>query len=356
MSGPRIIAVLTVRDEGARLVDWLAHARAAGVTGVLAFSNDCADGTPALLDALAPAGVVHVPNPGPHGRKGPQFAALREASRHPLVRGADWVLPIDVDEFPVVHAGAGRLPDLIGALPEAGGIALGWKVFGSGGGKALTEGPVPDAFVRAAPRVVAWPWKAAMFKGLVRVGPGWNRLGVHRPRGGRGLAWFDSSGRRMPQGWDRLFLPFGRDNHRLAQLNHYPLGTAADYVLKAARGRAAHPGDLLGMDYWAERDFDAEEDRSAEGLGPARREEAARLMALPGVAALHGAALDWRRRRLDALLEEERFRALMGRLLMARPIRALSREEAAPLLAAARRGMGNTASPGPIDAASEDNP
>ncbi|PRY95309.1 glycosyl transferase family 2 [Hasllibacter halocynthiae] len=340
MSGPRIAAVLTVRDEGARLVDWLAHARAAGVTDVLAFSNDCGDGTDRMLEALAPAGVVHVPNPGPHGNKGPQFAALKAAARHPLVRAAEWVLPMDVDEFPVVRVGGGRLPDLIGALPEAGGIALGWKIFGSGGAKALTEGPVPDLFVRAAPRIAAWPWKAAMFKGLVRRDGTWNRLGVHRPRGGRGgMVWFDTSGRRMPDGWDRLFLPFGRDNHRLAQLNHYPLGSAADYVLKAARGRAAHPGDALGMDYWAERDFDAEEDRSAEALGPARREEAARLMALPGVAALHEAALDWRRRRLRALLEEERFRALMGRLLMARPIRALRPEEAAPLLAAARRAV-----------------
>ncbi|MGR3541712.1 MAG: glycosyltransferase family 2 protein [Hasllibacter sp.] len=339
---PRIAAVLTAKDEGARIVDWLAHARAAGVTQVLAFTNDCSDGTDRLLEALAPAGVVHVPNPGPHGRKGPQFAALKAAGAHPVVKGADWVLPMDVDEFPVVHVGDGRLGDLIGALPEAGAIAIAWKVFGSGGATALTEGPVPDLFHSAGPRVVHWPWKAAMFKALVRVGPGWNRLGVHRPRGGAGLVWYDGHGRALG-GWDRLFLPYGRDNHGLAQMNHYPLGSAADYVLKAARGRAAHPGEALGMDYWIERDFDAEEDRSAERLGPARRDEAERLRALPGVAGLEAAAVEWRRARFAALLREEGPRALYGRLLMAGPARALDRAQAAPLIAAARAGKHSVA-------------
>ena len=48
----RILAVLTVRNEAAFLLEWLAHHRAVGVTDFLVFSNDCQDGTDAMLDRL----------------------------------------------------------------------------------------------------------------------------------------------------------------------------------------------------------------------------------------------------------------------------------------------------------------
>ena len=52
----KITAVLCVRNEGAFLLEWLAHHRAAGVTDFLVFSNDCDDGTDAMLDRLAGLG------------------------------------------------------------------------------------------------------------------------------------------------------------------------------------------------------------------------------------------------------------------------------------------------------------
>ena len=36
----RFLAILTVRNEGAFLIDWLAHHRACGFTDFLVFSND----------------------------------------------------------------------------------------------------------------------------------------------------------------------------------------------------------------------------------------------------------------------------------------------------------------------------
>ena len=93
-TGPRILAVLTVRNEGPFLIDWLAHHRAAGITDVLAMSNDCDDGTDAMLDRLQALGwLVHLPNPGPHPR-GPQWSALALADRHraqiPVVARIHW--------------------------------------------------------------------------------------------------------------------------------------------------------------------------------------------------------------------------------------------------------------------------
>ena len=49
----RITAILCVKNEGAFVLDWLAHHRAAGITDFLVCSNDCSDGTDALLDRLA---------------------------------------------------------------------------------------------------------------------------------------------------------------------------------------------------------------------------------------------------------------------------------------------------------------
>ena len=48
----RFLAVLTVRNEGAFLLEWLAHHRAVGFTHILVLSNDCQDGTDTMLDRL----------------------------------------------------------------------------------------------------------------------------------------------------------------------------------------------------------------------------------------------------------------------------------------------------------------
>ena len=57
----RATAVLTVRNEGAFLLEWLAHHKGIGFTDFLVFSNDCDDGTDAMLDRLARDGRAHPP-------------------------------------------------------------------------------------------------------------------------------------------------------------------------------------------------------------------------------------------------------------------------------------------------------
>ena len=49
----RALAILCVKNEGAFLLEWLAHHRATGFTDFLVFSNDCSDGTDLMLDRLA---------------------------------------------------------------------------------------------------------------------------------------------------------------------------------------------------------------------------------------------------------------------------------------------------------------
>ncbi|ETX28309.1 glycosyltransferase family 2 protein [Roseivivax isoporae] len=337
----RILAILCVRNEGAFLLDWLAHHLAVGVTHILAYSNDCEDGTDAMLDALARTGpLTHHRNEGPHGPKGIQFTALNHAASTPEAAAADWILPLDIDEFVNVHVGARTLPDLIAAVPEATAITLTWRLFGSGGLRRFEDVPVPERFVRAAPDVVFWPWRAAMFKTLYRNDGTYGRPGVHRPRAPdaariAGARWVDGNGRPLPPGFAtaRIYSDFGKPNFGLVQLNHYPLGCAESYVLKAARGRAVHGADRLGLDYWAERNFDAAEDRSILGVADRVRTIRASLAADPALARLHEDAVAWRRARFDALMLDESYRALYGRLLMTPPARPLGAAEARELLA-----------------------
>jgi hypothetical protein len=329
----RALAVLCVRNEGAFLLDWLAHHRTVGFTDFLVFSNDCADGTDLMLDRLQAMGVVtHVRN-DQHGDKGPQWSALRQADAHPLLAKADWVLVLDIDEFVNIHLGAHRLGDLWAALPEATAIPLTWRMFGNAGVVAYEDRPVTSVFPQAAPSVLHWPWRAQMFKTLFRNDGSYRRLGVHRPRNpdpGRLAAqhWFDGSGRALPETFhrDRIFSALGQDNHQMVQLNHYALGSMEGYLLKCDRGRANREGAAFDMGYWVDRNFCDTEDRTVLAIDAAS--ERATLASDSVVSSLHRSAVDWRHRRFRTLMQDEPWRALFGRLLMTPPTRTLSEVEA----------------------------
>jgi hypothetical protein len=329
----KITAVLCVRNEGAFLLEWLAHHRAAGITDFLVFSNDCDDGTDAMLGRLEAMGwLTHLPNPGPHP-EGPQWSALKQADRHPLVTGADWLLPLDIDEFVNVHVGNRTLPALLAALPGATAVTLTWRLFGNAGVVDYRDVPVTETFTRAAPKVLHWPWRAALFKTLVKNDGSFRKLGVHRPRAQvaeqqAGQRWYDGSGRILPAAFHRgrIFSDLGRDNHAMVQLNHYALGAAQSFLLKRDRGRAVHEDTGLDVGYWVERNFDAEEDRSILKLDS--RGLRATLQADPVLGPLHRAAVAWREDRFKALMRGDAWRSLYGQLLMAGPTRVLDQAQA----------------------------
>lgn len=331
----RALAVLCVRNEGVRLIDWVAHHRAVGFTDILVFSNDCQDGTDLILDRLQALGwLTHVRNDG-HTEKGPQWTALKAADRHPLKAAADWILCLDIDEFVNIHAGDGTLAALIAALPHATAIPLTWRLFGNDGVFPVSNRPVTSTFTRAAPAILHWPWRAAMFKTLFRNDGTYGALGVHRPRrpDPARLAearWVDGSGRDLPDPFrtTRIFSDFGQDNYRLAQLNHYALGSMQDYLLKCDRGRANREGAPFDMGYWIDRNFRDVEDRSVLRLAPLSDPIRAALLDDSDLRAMHDQALSWRKQRVMQLMREEPWRALLGRLMMTPPTRALGAEEA----------------------------
>lgn len=328
-------AILTVKNEAAFLLEWLAHHRACGFSHVLAFSNDCSDGTDAMLDRLAEMGwLTHIRNAGPHDQ-GPQWSALKRAEGHPALRDADWLAVLDVDEFVNIHIGDRTLAALVGALPQADAIAMTWRMFGNCGVVNLGSGSVLETFRQAAPATLAWPWRAQQFKTLFRNDGTWRKPGVHRPRGlrpGASARWYDGSGRETPDlaRSKRSFSDYTRDNYGLVQLNHYALGSMQDYLLKCDRGRANREASGLDMGYWIDRNFCAVEDRSILALNS--QDLRAALHADRVLGPLHQHALAWRQARFESLMQSQDWRALFGRLLMAGPTQVLDQRTAQPLI------------------------
>lgn len=331
----RHLAILCVRNEAAFLIEWMAHHRSIGFTDFLVFSNDCQDGTDRMLDRLQALGhLTHIRNDRP-GQRGPQWSALKTAEDLPLRHEADWIMVLDIDEFVTIHAGDGTLAALHAALPEATALPLTWRLFGNAGEVAIADRPVTERFTRAAPAVLWWPWRAALIKTLYRNDGTYARLGVHRPRDPdparlAQARWFDGSGRELGEGFrtNRLYADYGRDNYRLAQLNHYALGSAQDFILKADRGRANREASAADAGYWIERNFSSDEDRSVLRTAPLSAPLRAELLADSILGPLHRAAIDWRRARFAELMRDEATRALYGRLLLTGPSQPLSEEQA----------------------------
>lgn len=336
----RALAVLCVRDEAAFLLEWLAHHRVVGFSDVLVFSNDCSDGTDTMLDRLAQMGwLTHIRNTRVHNGS-PQWAAMKQADKHPMVAQADWILPLDIDEFVNIHAGDRTLGALWEALPQATAIPLTWRLFGNAGVVEYSDVPVTQLFTRAAPIPCSWPWKSAMFKTLYRNDGTYGKLGIHRPRQPdrtrlERSVWMDGSGRVLPAEFKtkKIFSNFHMDNCKLVQLNHYPLGAMHSYVLKRARGRAVHGDHVLGMGYWVERNFNQVEDKSVHALWPRVRAVLDELLSDKKLAGLHARAVAWRQDRFAELMLKDDARALMGQLMMAPQSRMLSMAEAQGLMA-----------------------
>ncbi|KFE36392.1 glycosyltransferase family 2 protein [Thioclava atlantica] len=342
----RILAITSVKNEGAFLIEWLAHHRAVGFTDFLVFSNDCSDGTDAMLDRLAALGwLTHLPNPGPW-KEGPQWAALKQARDHPLTTGADWIAVIDVDEFVAIKTGDGTLQALFDAVPAATAFALTWRLFGNCGVVRYEDRPVTAQFPRCAPAAMLWPWRASMFKTLFANDGTYEKLGVHRPQAPReaGLAnslWVDGSGRKLPALYQRqrLFTPPGSAPYDLVQLNHYPLGAMESYVVKCERGRSNRQQGGFDMGYWVERNFCTEEDDAVRRYDTAAGALRAELMRDRDLAKLHADAVAWRRARFEALMRDEPYRALFGRLLLCPPSQPLSEAAARAMVGYGQRAQ-----------------
>ena len=303
----RFVLIAATRNEGPFLLEWVAYHRAIGFTDILLFCDEDADGGMALAQALAEAGLVELHrNDGPGGRRN---RAYERAMRLPQVQSADYVMPLDVDEFVNIHAGDGRLPALLEATRSPDAISLGWRLFGQNGVTGFEDAPVIERLTWAAPAAVPVSDRQFGIKTLFR--PGFAATtGPHRPtpadgRTERNTRWVNGSGRSvssllMSGGWK---LSASTTGYGLAQVNHYPIRSSAIFALHhfsnpplTAEAAPFGLGDFFALNHNHERDV------SIRRHVPRLRAELARLMNIPAVAEAHLATVETTRRLLRELL------------------------------------------------------
>ena len=241
----RVLLVATMRNEGPYILEWLAYHRSIGFTDVVIGTNDCVDGSPALLDRLWERGfVTHQANAFDPADK-PQLAAYARAETLPVLREADWAMVLDADEFLNIHVGAGRVSDLIDAVPQATAFLINWRLFGHSGHVAWEPGFVTERFTRAARRDDG---VNLSFKTLFRHIDAYRcKLMPHQPRYPEEarlaeLRYVDGGGVALPAYFhdesrgDFLQSEPGSVSWDLAQINHYNTRSWEDYLVKHRRG------------------------------------------------------------------------------------------------------------------------
>ncbi|MEM8752397.1 MAG: glycosyltransferase family 2 protein, partial [Pseudomonadota bacterium] len=57
-AGARRLIITSMKNEGPHIVEWVAYHRVIGFTDFLVYTNDCEDGTDAMLDRLQAMGVL----------------------------------------------------------------------------------------------------------------------------------------------------------------------------------------------------------------------------------------------------------------------------------------------------------
>lgn len=321
----RVAAVTCVKNEGPFLIEWIAWNRLIGVTDFVIYSNDCTDGTDALLDRLAAHGVVrHLPNPA-EGRNY-QMEALKAAAQDPVVQAADWVWIADVDEFLNIHAGDGTIPALIAACGDPQAISVTFQFFANGGTERFEDRPVIAQFTRTHNPDIWCGETAIEVKTLVRRDFPLQYYGAHRPFLRKGLPaearprWTDGSGRPVQHRFlvaanSRRIRKFpARGARDLATLNHYALRSLESYLVKNDRGDVNREHRAFDDAYWRERNDGGWEETSILRHQPALEREMAALKALPGVSALHDEAVARHRARAAELLGRPEYRDLRDRL------------------------------------------
>ena len=322
----KITAVTCVKNEGPFLLEWVAFHRVLGVTDFLIYSNDCDDGTDALLDALMEAGVVeHLPNPATS--RNYQMEALRHAKQHPRVMSADWVWIADVDEFLNIHVGNNTVPALIDACGNPSAISVSYQFFANNGVTPFEDRPVIAQFDKTHNPDLWCAERAIEVKTLVQSDFPLHYYGAHRPflktpaQHDASLVWTDGSGRAVPRAFvacetERRIRRFpAAGARRFATLNHYALRSVDSFLVKIERGDVNRANRAFDLAYWEDRNDPAWTDHSIQSYMPALTKSIAELKTIPRIASAHRACVSAHQKKIKRLLDCPDTRKLRARLL-----------------------------------------
>lgn len=331
MAAARKVLFSAVKNEAPFLLEWIAYHRAIGFDRFVIVSNDSDDGTTELLDALQAHGIVHHLHHAVGPDESPQGKAALAANASGLIEDGDWVIWLDADEFLNIHAGAGRVDDLVAAMGDAQGMVIPWRIFGDSGHATFPGRFISPDFTRAAEREDSANKLVKTFYrhqgDRVRLSAITNhRPHLHDPKAYRAADFVDAGGQLLDrshrpnrrwlkgvEGKANFSIPDTNYRWDAAQINHYMLRTREMFDLKAHRGRG-YVNMVKGQpvhrprhtpEFFAKNNRNEAEDTSILRHAAATDRELEALMAIAEVRAAQEAGLRQTAARLQAMAAEE---------------------------------------------------
>jgi hypothetical protein len=284
----QLAAVVSMRDDGISILEWIAHYRVLGVANIFVYTNDNIDGSDELLRRLATEHVITLIENRMDGDLGgnPQRKAFGHALHLlPELWEHEWVLFADSDEFLLPHPGYGGrigalIDDAVSRFPARApsAICFNWLWYVSGETYAYEPKPLLRRFRHAVPR--------GGTKSLVRLRDIFSMHRIHFPEMAPGgfLITSDFSVLEKAKRWRKDAPVFAS-----GQLNHYWTKSFEEFAIKKRRGDAT---GLPTFQRQFEQFFSNNAAETPENFAPppeahvlAVEAEMARLMALPCVAA-----------------------------------------------------------------------
>lgn len=316
------VIVGCMKNEAPYIVEWVAYHRAMGVDNFLIYTNGCEDGTSEILDRLQDIGVLqHRNNDGWKGNS-PQQYALKQSLKEPVIKNAEWIIHIDVDEFMNVRTGNGTIQDFFDAAPDATNVAMTWRLFGHNGITDLADDFVIDQFDHCAPNYCPKPHTVWGFKTMFKNIGAYEKISCHRPnkldpKFAEKVRWVNGSGKDMTKevaenGWRSSKKSIGYD---LLQLNHYALRSAESFLIKRQRGRALHVDRSIGINYWIRMDWSDFRDITIKRNLPRLQAEYDHLMQDDVLRGWHEKGIIWHRAKADELHANPEFKDLYEQAL-----------------------------------------
>lgn len=313
----KIVIVACIKDEAPYILEWIAHHAAIGVDNMLIYSNNCSDGSDEMLDYLQSIDLIeHRSNDNWTGNS-PQQHALTLAMDEPVVRDAQWVIHIDIDEFINIRVGNGTFDDLLAACPDATNFAMTWRMFGHAGITEFQDRFVTEQFTRCAPKFMPKPHIAWGFKTATKNIGAYGKINCHRPVDlnpelQQTVRWFNGSGADVTKhlrdsGWRSAVKTVGYD---LVQLNHYAIRSAESFLIKRQRGRALHVDRTIGLNYWIRMDWNDEHDITIQRNLPRMKEIYDALRSDKVLDGLHRDGVEWHKAKARELRSTPEFAEL----------------------------------------------
>jgi hypothetical protein len=306
--------ITTMKNEGAFLLEWVAHHKAIGFDAIVICTNDCADVTRDMALRLQEMGLARHHATQAWAATSIQRSALKQVRRYPEVSEAAWLYVCDADEFLTVKLGDGSVQSLVAAAsPAVEVIPVPWRIFGPDGQRDYRPGRITQQFTRARraphPITIAPVYPKSLFRGLANL----HRIGVHapipKPDLGRDLVTEAPGGQPALRQRHPMFV---QADYRFAQVNHYCLRARDSFLVKRERGRVNHVGQMMDLEYWDRFNTADVPCDAIRRYDEATADWLARLMADPILGPLHKAAVIWHQARIAALHRHADYAAIIA--------------------------------------------